>query len=66
MKDEIERLTLVELANLYKVDKRTFKNKWIEPIIDQVGDPVGYFYSPKQIRIIFDAHGTPLKYQNAK
>lgn len=50
-----------ELAGLYEICPRTFKN-WIRPHEDKIGKKVGRYYSPVQIETIFDVIGLPKNY----
>lgn len=50
--------TLKELANYYKVDKRTFK-KWLScPTLSDVRPERGYYFSVKQVQIIIKHLGS--------
>ena len=50
--------TLKDLATEYGVSEDIFR-KWIEPFKDEIGKRVGFFYTPKQIRIIYERLDTP-------
>ncbi len=47
-----------ELAGLYGVSSFTMK-KWLEPHRESVGEKQGRFYTPLQVKIIFDCLGEP-------
>jgi hypothetical protein len=47
-----------ELAALYGLSERVFR-KHLEPIKEAIGKKVGYFYTIRQILIIFDKLGPP-------
>lgn len=49
---EIRPYTLKELAALYGVHRETFRN-WLEPFKEELGERQGYYYSIKQIKLIF-------------
>jgi hypothetical protein len=53
----IQAYTLLQLAVLYGIPRKTCK-KWIAMVPD-IGPRVGHFYSPIQVRKIFDYHGMP-------
>lgn len=50
--------SLMELSRIYGVDFRTFK-KWLNPFQDKIGLRIGRFYTVAQVKVIFDALGTP-------
>jgi len=47
-----------ELAALYGLSERVFR-KHLNPIKELIGKPSGYFYTIRQILIIFDKLGPP-------
>lgn len=57
-------MKLQEIADLYGVDKRTFRNQWIAPHQDKIGPPVGYYYTPLQIRKMFEVFDPPKGYKD--
>jgi hypothetical protein len=61
---ELEKMKLGEIANLYKVDKRTFRNQWINPHEETIGPPAGYYYTPQQIRKMFELFDPPKGYKD--
>lgn len=58
-------LTTGQLAELYQVNERTFKN-WLEPYIQEVGEKRGNFYTITQVEIIFAKLGIPTSMKPSK
>lgn len=56
--NEVKPLTTGQLAELYQINERTFKN-WIEPHVKEIGEKRGNFYNITQVQIIFSKLGTP-------
>jgi hypothetical protein len=54
----IKAYTNKELYNAYGVSKHVFKT-WMDRIREKVGEPVGGFYTPAQVRIIIDHFDAP-------
>jgi hypothetical protein len=54
----VKAYTPLELAHLYKVNKRTLYG-WLKPHSEKIGDRTGNFYTPKQVQQIFEAIGEP-------
>ncbi len=54
----IKAMNKKELIALYKVSYKTF-NAWLKPFDEQIGKPIGKFYTPKQIALIFELLGPP-------
>lgn len=50
--------TLTELAKIYEVSRPTF-TKYVKAHELKIGDKIGYYYSPNQIKIIVDVLGQP-------
>ncbi len=50
--------TTKELCAIYKVDRRTFK-KWIKPFEEEIGERLGWYYTTRQVRIIFQKLDLP-------
>jgi len=48
----------IEIAKFYEVNERTLK-RWLSLYEDEIGQKIGYFYTPKQVRIIFEKLGMP-------
>jgi len=48
----VKPYTLVELARMYEVDRRTFK-EWLKPFAKQLGERMGRYYSIPQVKLIF-------------
>jgi len=57
-KMEIKSYSKKELANLYEIGVRTLTT-WLEPFRKEIGKRHGRYYTPKQIRCIFDKLGLP-------
>lgn len=55
---EIKAYSKRELADLYKIGVRSITT-WLEPFKKDVGTRHGRYYSPKQVRIIFEKLGLP-------
>lgn len=47
-----------EVAELYKISGKSLKT-WLEPFQQELGPRVGRFYSPRQMKIIFEHLGIP-------
>lgn len=47
-----------ELAKLYGISAKTLKT-WLAPFENEIGQQVGRFYNPKQMKIIFEKLGIP-------
>ena len=54
----VKPYSLKELAGLYHVSKNTFK-KWLEPVRTEIGKREGYYYSIRQVEVIFRHLGVP-------
>ncbi len=55
---QLRGYSLPELANLYQISSRTFKN-WIKPFSAQIGKRQGRFYNVNQVKIILANLGFP-------
>lgn len=55
---EIKTYSVKEVAGLYGISSKTLK-KWLTPFEKEIGERIGYFYTPKQVRIIFEKLGLP-------
>ncbi|HTB31136.1 MAG TPA: hypothetical protein VK808_03870 [Bacteroidia bacterium] len=53
-----------ELCNLYNVHRNTFKN-WLKPFEEEIGERQGYYYSIKQVEIIFKRLDYPSIYRGS-
>jgi hypothetical protein len=58
----IRPFMLIELARLYKVDRRTFR-KMLLPFKIEIGNRTGFYYSIRQVLKIFNLLGTPEGYE---
>jgi transposase len=47
-----------ELAEKYNISVKTL-NKWLKPFEKKIGKVNGYFFNPKQIKIIYECLGEP-------
>ncbi|HSH66544.1 MAG TPA: hypothetical protein VLB84_12330 [Bacteroidia bacterium] len=47
-----------EVAELYDISNRILK-KWLVPFEDEIGARIGHYYSPKQMKVIFEKLGIP-------
>jgi len=55
---DVKAYSKQELADLYKVGVRSMTT-WLEPFKNDIGERHGRYYSPKQVRIIFEKLGLP-------
>ena len=51
--------TNVDLGFVYGVDRRTII-AWLKPFDKEIGQRISYFYTQKQVKIIFEKLGEPL------
>jgi transposase len=54
----VKTYSVKEVAGLYAISTKTLK-KWLIPFEKEIGERQGYFYYPKQVKIIFDKLGLP-------
>jgi hypothetical protein len=47
-----------EVANLYEISGKTLQT-WLTPLENELGPRVGRFYTPKQVKIMFEEFGIP-------
>jgi transposase len=57
-KIRIKTYSVKEVAGLYGISTKTLK-KWLIPFEKEIGERRGYFYTPKQVKTIFDKLGLP-------
>jgi hypothetical protein len=50
--------TVIGLARLYNIDKKTFR-RWLIPFQDEIGERSGYYYNVRQVQIIIEKLGYP-------
>lgn len=55
---EIKSYSYKELATLYEIKSKIFK-KWLTPFQKEIGEKRGWYFTPKQVKIIFKRLGTP-------
>ena len=55
---EIRCYTIKELAGIYGVHRQTMA-KWLERIAKEIGEKGGYYYSIRQVRVIFQKLSLP-------
>ena len=55
---EIKAYSKQELADLYNIGVRSM-HTWLEPFKKDIGKRYGRYYTPKQVRIIFEKLGLP-------
>jgi fibrillarin-like rRNA methylase len=48
------------LAALYEVDPKVFRN-WLKPFLKDIGERIGFYFTVKQVEVIFDKIGLPPK-----
>ncbi len=58
IKIQIKAYSKTELAELYNVSAKTLQT-WLNALKKELGPRVGRFYTPKQIKIIFEELGIP-------
>lgn len=51
-------MSLSELANAYDVSNKIMK-KWLDPHQKEIGKRVGFLYTPKQVKKIYECLGYP-------
>ena len=54
----VKTYSVKEIAGLYSISNKTLK-KWLTPFEKEIGERQGYFYYPKQVKVIFDKLGLP-------
>ena len=54
----VKTYSVKEVAGLYGISSKTL-TKWLTPFEKEIGERSGYFYYPKQIKVIFDKLGLP-------
>jgi hypothetical protein len=55
---KVQAYTIGYLATLYNVSRNTFK-KWLRPHLNDIGERTGWYYTSKQVSIIFEKLGEP-------
>jgi hypothetical protein len=55
---KLQAYTIIGMARLYGVNKRTFKS-WLQPFLSEIGERQGYYYTIRQVQIIIDKIGLP-------
>ena len=55
---ELRAYSKKELAGMYKISGKSLKT-WLVPFEKEIGPRIGRFYSPRQMKIIFDKLGVP-------
>jgi hypothetical protein len=51
--------TTTDLAHVYGVNRRTI-NSWLKPFATLIGERTAYYYTQKQVEIIFEKLGDPM------
>lgn len=54
----VKTYSVKEVAGLYGISGKTLK-KWLAPFENEIGERIGYFYNPRQVRVIFEKLGPP-------
>ncbi|MBA3706191.1 MAG: hypothetical protein H0W84_09920 [Bacteroidetes bacterium] len=57
-KKDIKPYSKQELAGLYKIGVRSMTT-WLKPFEAEIGKRYGRYYSPKQVKCIFEKLGLP-------
>jgi hypothetical protein len=60
-KIQLRAYSLKELSGLYELSGKSMKT-WLAPFKQEIGQRVGRFYTPKQMKIIFKKLGAPCTY----
>lgn len=47
-----------EIAVMFNVSERTWR-RWVAPFRNDIGDRKGHFYTPVQVKVIFEKLGVP-------
>lgn len=51
--------TTTDLAHVYGVNRRTI-NSWLKPFDAEIGKRTAYYYTQKQVQVIFEKLGEPM------
>ena len=54
----LKAYSLKELAGLYECSSKTMRT-WLKPFEKELGPRMGHYYTPKQVKIIFERLGIP-------
>jgi len=54
----LKSYSITELAELYQRSIKSMKT-WLKPLQKEIGPRMGHFYTPKQVKIIFEELGIP-------
>ena len=54
----VKAYTMKELSALYGISPRAFKT-WLEPHEDVIGKKKGWYYTARQVKIMFEKLGLP-------
>jgi hypothetical protein len=57
-KVQLKAYSTKEVAEFYGICERTMKT-WLIPYQNEIGPRMGRFYTPKQVKIIFEKLGIP-------
>lgn len=57
-KIQLKAYSFKEVAVLYEVSQRTL-HTWLSPFKNEIGQKVGWYYTPKQMKVIFEKLGLP-------
>ncbi len=57
-KIQLKAYSLSEVAVIYEVSGKTL-NTWLKPFKNEIGKKVGRYYTPKQMKLIFERLGLP-------
>jgi hypothetical protein len=55
---QVKAYSQTDLLKMYKVSAKIFKT-WLDPLEKELGPRVGRFYTPRQVKIIFQRVGMP-------
>jgi len=56
---KVKPYTLKELAAIYEMNYRTFKRHYITPVLEELGQKKGRYYSISQVEFLFKNYKLP-------
>jgi hypothetical protein len=57
-KIQLKAYSFKEVAVLYEVSQRTL-HTWLSPFKNEIGQKIGWYYTPKQMKVVFEKLGLP-------
>lgn len=55
---EVKAYSFKELSIMYGVNGKILR-QWLLPLLEEIGKRNGWYYTPKQVRMIFERLGVP-------